>query len=103
MNINSCTGWKAIHDFMPPKPARLRVSGQCTFPTPGFKVTLKKKQPQGINPNILILEKTVQPPTGIEPQVVTTIPVNYEENTDQHYSEVSILPDNTTIPVEEIH
>ncbi len=100
---DKCTDWKAVHDFMPPTPARLRVSGRCTFPTPGFKVTLTKKQPQGINPNILILEKTVQAPTGVEPQLVTTIAVNYEEKTDKHYIEISILPDGTTIPIQEVH
>jgi hypothetical protein len=44
-----CGRWKAIHDFMPPGPALLRVTGFCTFPTPGFKVILKRHVPQGIN------------------------------------------------------
>jgi hypothetical protein len=100
---SNCTDWRAIHDFMPPRPARLRVNGKCTFPTPGYKVTLKKKQPQGINPNILILEKVVEAPTTVEPQIVTTVPVQYEEITDQHYTDASILPDNTSIRVEEVH
>lgn len=99
----NCRNWSAVHDFMPPRPARLRVRGECTFPTPGFKVTLRKKEPQGINPTILILEKIVVSPTGLEPQVVTTIPVGYEETTDQHLSEVVILPDDTKIAVEEVH
>jgi hypothetical protein len=99
----NCRNWSAIHDFMPPRPARLRVRGECTFPTPGFKVTLKRAVPQGINPTILILEKTVTRPTGIEPQHVTTITVEYEETTDQHIAEVLIMPDDTRIPVQEVH
>jgi hypothetical protein len=99
---NNCKNWTAIHDSMPPRPARLTVRGECTFPTPGYKVTLRKKQPQGINPKILILEKTIVSPTGIEPQIVTTIPVVYEETTNQHYSEVQILPDDTKIQVQEV-
>jgi hypothetical protein len=88
---------------MPPRPARLRVRGECAFPTPGFKVTLKRKEPQGINPAILVLEKTVVNPTGLEPQLVTTIVVEYEEKTDQHVSEVLITPDDARITVQEIH
>jgi hypothetical protein len=99
----NCKNWSAIHDSMPPRPARLKVGGECTFPTPGFKVTLRKKQPQGINPAILILEKTIVKPNGLEPQLVTTIPVEYEEKTDQYFSEVLILPDDTKITVQEVH
>ena|SRR6478752_10093021 len=100
---SNCTNWSAIHDFMPPLPARLNVSGECTFPTPGYKVTLKKKEPQGINPRILILEKTVTKPTGPEPDVVTKVKAEYHEKTNVHYSEVQIVPDGELIKVEEVH
>jgi hypothetical protein len=100
---HNCKNWSAVHDFMPPRPARLKVRGECTFPTPGFKVTLKKAVPQGINPTILILEKIVVKPTGIEPQIVTTIPVEYEETTDQPTKEVVIMPDDTKITVQVVH
>jgi hypothetical protein len=63
---SNCEGWVAVHDFMPPGPARLSVNGKCTFPTPGYKVVLKKKVPQGINPSILLLDKEVTPPAGPE-------------------------------------
>jgi hypothetical protein len=63
---SNCSDWTAIHDFMPPGPARLTVRGKCTFPTPGYTVTLKKKVPQGINPAILLLDKTeAGPPFAI--------------------------------------
>jgi len=81
----------------------LTIKGLCTFPTPGFKVSLKKKVPQGINPAILILEKVVVAPTGIEPQHVTKIPVEYEEATNEHYTEVFVIPDDAKIPVKEVH
>jgi hypothetical protein len=100
---SNCTNWSAIHDFMPPGPARLTVTGECTFPTPGYKVTLKKKEPQGINPRILILEKTVTKPTHPEPDVVTKQKVEYKEKTDVHYSEVQIVPDGELIKVQEVH
>ena len=92
--VNKCEDWSAtLHH------SELKVHGKCTFPTPGYKVTLKKKEPQGINPVILLLEKTVVAPTGIEPQHVVTIPVSFEEHTSVHYHEVEILPDGTTIKV----
>src|SRR5260370_39906059 len=77
---SACTDWTAIHDFMAPGPAHLTVSGKCTFPTPGYRVTLTKKVPQRIIPAILLLEKTVTPPSGPQPDVVTTISVKYEEH-----------------------
>ena len=93
-NVNQCADWSAtLHAD------HLKVQGQCTFPTPGFKVHLKKKEPQGINPLILLLEKTVTAPTGIEPQHVVTISVSFEEHTTTHYHEVDILPDGTRIKV----
>ena len=99
---NSCHDWTAIHDFMPPQPPRLRVRGKCTFPTPGFQVTLTKHVPPGINPTVLILDKKVTAPTGIEPQHVVTIDVAFEEQTSVHYVEVLIEPDGTKIKVEEV-
>ena len=87
---------------MPPRPPRLRVRGKCTFRTPGYCVTLKHHVPQGINPAILLLDKVVTAPTGIEPDVVTTIDVEYEEQTGVHYGEVSILPDGVTVKVQEV-
>ncbi len=77
----------------------LKVQGEFTFPTPGYKVELVKKVPQGINPSILLLEKSVTNPHGIEPQHVVTIPVSFEEHTTTHYHEVEILPDGIKISV----
>ena len=101
--VGTCGKWTAIHDFMPPGPARLRVQGVCTFPTPGFKVTLKRHVPQGINPAILILDKTVKRPTGIEPQIVTKVDVKFEARTNTRYTGVTILPDGVQIKVKEVH
>jgi hypothetical protein len=98
----NCSEWSAIHDFMPPGPARLTVNGKCTFPTPGYKVLLKKKVPQGINPSILLLEKIVTRPSGPEPDKVTTVSVTpYEEITDHRYKEVE-LSDGTKIKVKDV-
>src|SRR5438270_8314924 len=95
--------WIAIHDYMPPGSGLLTVRGACTFPTPGYKVVLKKAVPQGVNPAVLLLNKVVTPPTGNEPQVETTITAEYYEVTKEHYAQVEISPDGLKIEVEEVH
>lgn len=97
--VGECGNWYASHDFMPGSPPTLHVTGKCTFGTPGFVVKLTKADPQGTNPRILILDKTVTPPTGIVPQVVTTIDVRYDEDTSTKYDQVHIRPDGVTIDV----
>ena len=95
-----CSGWKAVLNMMPPGPSILRVTGKCIFPKHGFKVTLKEAVPQGINPAILLLKKTVKPPTGIvipTPQVVS---VTFTKKTKFKYQKVTILPDGVTINVQ---
>jgi hypothetical protein len=102
-HTGDCKEWSAIHDFMPPRPARLRVEGKCTFPGPGYVVTLSKKAPQGINPTILILDKKVTPPKKEASGAKTIEKAEYHEVTDVHYGQVQIEPDGTTIKVEEVH
>ena len=97
-----CTGWQAVQDDMPPGPSRLRVTGKCLFPTHGYKVTLKEAVPQGINPRILLLRKTVTPPTGpviLTPQIVN---VTFTKKTLTQYTNVTILPDGVTIKVKHV-
>jgi len=88
--VGTCHDWQAIHDLMPGHPAKLTVTGTCTFPTPGYEVQLRPSVPQGINPRDLLLDKIVTPPTGIVPQVVTDVEVRYEDITDVMYETVTI-------------
>jgi hypothetical protein len=46
--------WEAVADMMPPKPYALRVNGKVKG-NEGQKVELTPAVPQGINPEILIL------------------------------------------------
>jgi hypothetical protein len=97
--IGKCGGWKAWLDLMPPGTPTLHVTGKCVFPKHGYKVTLKKAVPQGINPAILLLRKTVKPPTGIvipTPQIVN---VSFTLKTKTKYTHVTILPDGVTVKV----
>ena len=95
-----CSGWKAILNMMPPGPSMLRVTGKCIFPKHGFKVTLKEAVPQGINPAILLLKKTVKPPTGIVLQTPQVVSVTFTKKTKFKYQKVTILPDGVTINVQ---
>jgi hypothetical protein len=103
MAKEQCHDWKAVHDWQPVNPGRLRVNGTCDMPTPGYKITLKRKVPPGINPTILLLEKVVTPPTGNVLQVITPTPVSYDEVTQEKFKQITILPDNTTIDVQDVH
>jgi hypothetical protein len=97
-----CTGWRAVLDHEPPLPWRLRVTGRCTFPTPGYKVTLKEAVPQGINPHILLLRKTVTPPKGVVIQIPQTVDVTFTKKTKTEYTRVTILPEVLTIKVKQV-
>jgi hypothetical protein len=94
--------WKAIYDFQPIQPPKLTVTGECTVPTPGYAITLTEAIPQGVNPAYLLLDMTVTPPTGVEPQHITTVKTVFEKVTDFHYQYVTILPEDVNIPVEEL-
>ena len=90
-----CSGWKAVFNQ-----SILRVTGKCIFPKHGFKVTLKEAVPQGINPAILLLKKTVKPPTGIVIQTPQVVNVTFTKKTTFKYQKVTILPDGVTINVQ---
>jgi hypothetical protein len=101
--VGRCTGWQAVQDNMPPGPPKLTVTGRCRFPTGGYKVTLKEAVPQGINPAILLLRKTVRRPTGNVIQVLTTVRVRYvKKNSTFKYTHVTILPEGTTVKVQQV-
>lgn len=94
-----CGGWKAWLDTMPPGTPTLHVTGKCVFPKHGYKVTLKKAVPQGINPAILLLLKVVKPPSGPVIQTPQIVKVNFTLKTKTKYTHVTILPDGVTVKV----
>jgi hypothetical protein len=97
----NCT-WRAWLDRQPPGPATLHVQGECEFPTAGFGVTLRRHEPQGFNPRVLLLDEVVRPPRGPVAQVVTRVEVRYEEATTAGFDAVTILPEGDTVRVEEV-
>ena len=98
----ACRGWAAWHDHQPPGPPVLHVVGECEFPGAGFSVEpLRRKEPQGLDPKDLLLERVVHEPRGPATTVIATVEVRYREETDFEYDTVTILPDGVTVPVEE--
>ncbi len=96
--------FKAWIDFMPGGPPKLIVIGEVTT-GPAIGVQLIKAVPQGINPNILILDIVLTPGTG---RVSTPVPqpVRYEESPPANtYTDVTIRSgaDSFTIPVGQTH
>ena len=98
--VGKCGGWKAWLDMQPPGTPTLYVTGKCVFPKHGFKVTLKPAVPQGINPAILLLRKTVTPPSGHVIQTPEIVNVKYSRKTKTKYKAVTILPDGVTVKVQ---
>jgi hypothetical protein len=94
--------FKAWIDRMPGAGPKLIVIGDVQVPTSGWHVWLTPRAPQGINPNILILDVSAQKPSGIVLQVITTIPLRYEEAPPHNeYTQVTIVDgkDEVTIGV----
>ena len=96
---DACSDWAAWHDRMPGGRPTLHVTGECAFPTGGYTVELRRKEPQGINPADLLLDKIVREPAVPAPDVAATVKVRYTEETDTRYDTVTILPDGATVPV----
>jgi hypothetical protein len=92
--------FKAWIDRMPGSRPKLIVVGDVQVPTSGWHVWLSKHVPQGINPNILILDVNATKPSGIVLEVVTTIPLRYEESPPQHeYTQVTVLDGKDEVTV----
>ena len=78
-NTIQTRNWNAWINKMPPPPDTLHVRGEVEVSNPGVDVALFKKQPQGINPAIILLELILIQQPGIWPDVVTIKPAAYEE------------------------
>jgi hypothetical protein len=103
--LHGCTcnegTWEASLDTMPMHEKTLRVKGICTCPTTGYKVRLVRAEPQGINPEILILRLETTPPGGMAGQMMTPHEVSYTEM-GASYRKVTILPCDITVDVRNI-
>lgn len=66
-----CRDWHAWLNTMPPKPDDLHVVGDVLVSNPGVQPTLTMREPQGINPAILLLDLNLVQQPGMWPQILT--------------------------------
>jgi hypothetical protein len=92
--------FKAWIDRMPGARPKLIAIGDVQVPTSGWHVWLTKRVPQGTNPNVLILDVNAQKPSGIVLEVVTKIPLRFQESPPQHeYTQVTIVDGKDEVTV----
>jgi hypothetical protein len=99
--VELCKEWLAIHDLMPGKGRRLRVTGTVCFDTAGWDARLGEHDgPPGINPKMLMLDLVITKPTGVVAEVLTEVSVEWSgENVEEGaYDEVQILPRGDAAP-----
>jgi hypothetical protein len=83
--------FKAWKNMMPIQHSvKLFVIGEVACPTPKWTVKLMEAKPQGINPDILILQIVARKPPGVLPPVVTPVPVRFEKAKGGKYQQVTI-------------
>ena len=87
-------------DQMPGSTPKLIVAGEVEVPTSGWQASLKRAVPQGINPNIILLDLEAKAPTGNVLQVVSKIPVRYEESPPNvNYTQATIRDNNESLTI----
>jgi hypothetical protein len=92
--------WYAWMDTMPPKPDSFHVVGEVYINNLGAQVELCPKVPQGINPNILLLDMHVVQRPGVWPQVMTWVQCHFDRVIvpgNDKYTDVEIYNKNELV------
>ncbi|USD25085.1 hypothetical protein [Flagellimonas marinaquae] len=89
--------WYAWINKMPPPPDDFHVVGEILVSNPGINPILIPKEPQGINPNILLLDMFLHQKPGIWPRVMVWKPVKYDKVANINYSNVNVFCNNNVI------
>ena len=71
--------WYAWIDLMPPGPKSFHIVGEVYVQNPGVEPLLVPKEPQGINPAILLMDLYLCQRPGLWPQVLVWKPVRYDK------------------------
>ena len=100
--------WYAWINLMPPPPDDFHVIGEIFVGNPGVEALLCVKEPQGINPAILLLDLHLVQKPGMWPQVMTWVQARYDKilrPRSTKYTQVEIFLNGVSIvqtPVEEV-
>ena len=86
--LHEPVSWRAFANLFPPSPYEFHVAGTITVPHPGYSGYLVPAVPQGFNPRVLILNLKLCESDGSWPQVVSELPVSFEDTwyADSHDS-----------------
>lgn len=101
--------WYAWINLMPPKPDDFHVVGEVFVGNPGIETHLCVREPQGINPNILLLDLHLVQKPGMWPQVMTWVQARFDKiltKDSPKYEEVEIFLNEESIAkvsVDEVH
>ncbi len=99
--------WYSWLNLMPPPPDDFHVVGEVHVSNPGVDPLLVPKEPQGINPQILLMDLYLCQRPGIWPQVMLWKPVRYDKVVrGTKYTQVQVFCGDEVIgdiSVEEIH
>lgn len=99
--------WYSWNNLMPPKPDDFHVVGQVEVGNPGVIGELRYKSPQGVNPDIILLDLVLIQRPGIWPQMMSWIEVRYDKvMKSAHYTNATIFYDGAVIqeiPVHDVH
>lgn len=71
--------WYSWIDLMPPKPDDFHVVGEVFLSNAGVKANICMREPQGFNPNILLLDLHLVQESGMWPQVMTWKQIRYDK------------------------
>ena len=105
----STRDWYAWLNLMPPKPDDLHVTGEVMVGNPGVQAELCLKEPQGINPQMLLLDLHLVQRPGMWTQQVTWVPCRYDKvlgPSSPRYTSVEVFQDGVSVAamkVDEVH
>jgi hypothetical protein len=96
--------WQAWRFHNPDGESVLLVTGLCIVETDGYTAFLRRVEPQGYNPDILLLEKVITPPFGpdLPSPFPHTIEIRFEDRVHVHYTHVQIVSDYVTLAVRDV-
>ena len=84
--------WYAWLNLMPPPPDDFHVIGEVYVPNPGVDPFLTPRNPQGINPAILLLDLFLIQRPGIWPQVFVWKQARYDKTARSiRYTQVQVF------------
>lgn len=98
--------WHAWNNLQPPKPDFFHIIGEVYVPNLGVEPHLHYAEPQGINPEILLLDLHLIQLPGAWPRVFVWKQVRYDRVITKGYTEVEIRCDGNVlarVPVDDIH